>query len=1691
MIIRKGELMGMNNRWIFILLLISFSLLLAAISFALTFTGKGCSANQVCDTTTNCDLFGNCNTQYSNCVACGKTTMSCPGGIASCDNTCEQVGASAQCKTCAPDCTYLDIRIPDPHVILKFNVFTKKNFITAIEPKKQTAIAGTSVNYKVTLENKHPKTISLGIGAEVPTGWSSTINPSLQMAANSKRDITFSVTSNASESDGSYPVAFVAFSYELGIFDKAIAEYDVASRGPPAVSVSPSTQEGAPGESLGYTVSVTNNDPADFDASTISFTATVPKDWSARFEKSSLSLKPGETSTTILTVKSPANADINSYTVNVNATANRLSASAFAEYRLTFCGNGICELDEACEKDCVPETSITCNGRCESEADDGVEFSAGVSFSFSKFVACSRTSKPRECLSAYESKNCGYGKSCLCGNDYTALCKVLCVDKKGTYYLYAKNGNEARTNANYSFACPYVNLNEIIQTKNNLGISKAKYEQARSAFVETAKGNATEKAKLQPCIDALELIVRNLTAHLAYMDAVIASPAKSNTTDCRRKTDSLRTYIEATYNKYCRGAEGLLRIENLSPPAATEKGKTAEASVTVKNLASFDYYGYVECDFLPPGGEKIVTKESCTRVSALASELFYPKVNATFDGDWKMKCRVYASLEPDCSTEIHDETDYYTFNVYSKDVYVVDVAAECRANDVLCSVRTNSIVPCSGCRIDDVECTKAYQNGTTTYFSCPKQGFYADIVGYVHASSMCNPVGPNEKNITSHCSGCGDNVTQSGEQCELPNTNNNIYCMQSELSCDGKRSLYRDAYGFCAPVCQCSADQFESACIAGRCGAQCSDAETRNYTLTNDVGSCICVQQCNSTCGWQDCYCEPKVIEVLGASVSDTCPRELTGMDVFCTLSEARVDCTKAKIGSTECPWTSDSYWYGNTAVFTNCAAGLKTNSQCGAGARNVVCYLDRTRCAQAGTNKTIDIDIMPSPTAVTGCNVQISSKSCYHDLVDDKYVAVVNADWSGGNYANAKIGTLTSNEYTASGFTYTARLDSSGTKDIYAYVYNANRALLCSNASTVYCSETAVPNITTPGTVSVEILGSAVSDSCPEERSNIDVICTSSVAKADCIKAKIGNTVCEWTNSSYWLGNDAVFTNCPAGFKTNSQCGAGSRNVLCYVDTTKCTKAGTDKTIGIDVVSATRLPTPSAPCSVRITSKNCSYDAIANRYNVYLGVSWSGGSYSRGEIQDIESRKYTTASFIYSTQAGGAGSKQLSAFVYDSNDNVLCANASDVYCSPENVGPSITNTSVEVLGIAVSDTCPEEKTYMDVICSVSIPKVDCIKAKIGGSVCEWTNSSYWYGSNAVFKDCAAGFKTSTKCGNQSREVRCYIDKTKCSQTGGDKTLGIDIVTAADKPKPVCEVAITSQGCAYDPAAKRYTASMGVKWSNGDHAHGKIGDQDSGSIKYTVSEFTYTYQLGTPGSMNLKAYVHDANDKLLCSSTSTIYCGAGNTTGVVVDVVRNMPDKPKPGWVDVKFDIRPYNLIQNFELSEYVEKNLSVADRKIEGNISTTVFGGPSTVSENSKEYSVYTWKTDLDAGKNATISYRVNLDKEGEYRFNAKVKFYDQERSYEKFVLVTSCSQTTPVLAKNAKTGACSRFPTACDVPAGYVIVETCAEPPPPPPQEGFDWLSLIIVLIVAIVLALAWVKREAIQEKIYEWRHAEESES
>ncbi len=151
--------------------------------------------------------------------------------------------------------------------------------------------------------------------------------------------------------------------------------------------------------------------------------------------------------------------------------------------------------------------------------------------------------------------------------------------------------------------------------------------------------------------------------------------------------------------------------------------------------------------------------------------------------------------------------------------------------------------------------------------------------------------------------------------------------------------------------------------------------------------------------------------------------------------------------------------------------------------------------------------------------------------------------------------------------------------------------ARICADGmSETGCTEMKKPVLEVTYTVPVEIISADVSNACPVETETVDVLCRSSVTNVNCIGARIGDAECVWdeASGSTWENDVALFKNCAVGAATNSVCGAGSREVLCYVKDA-CKQTGTNKTAAIDVQAE------SLPCNERADQSECEADDICS----------------------------------------------------------------------------------------------------------------------------------------------------------------------------------------------------------------------------------------------------------------------------------------------------------------------------------------------------------------------------------------------------------------------------------------------------------------------------------------------------------------
>jgi len=92
------------------------------------------------------------------------------------------------------------------------------------------------------------------------------------------------------------------------------------TRANPSVSISPSSQSGNPGDTLTYTVTVTNNDNSACGSSTFDLSViNCPSGWTCSLADNSLTISSGSSKSTTISVTSSSSASSNTYVITVKA----------------------------------------------------------------------------------------------------------------------------------------------------------------------------------------------------------------------------------------------------------------------------------------------------------------------------------------------------------------------------------------------------------------------------------------------------------------------------------------------------------------------------------------------------------------------------------------------------------------------------------------------------------------------------------------------------------------------------------------------------------------------------------------------------------------------------------------------------------------------------------------------------------------------------------------------------------------------------------------------------------------------------------------------------------------------------------------------------------------------------------------------------------------------------------------------------------------------------------------------------------------------------------------------------------------------------------------------------------------------------------------------------------------------------
>jgi hypothetical protein len=238
-----------------------------------------------------------------------------------------------------------------------------------------------------------------------------------------------------------------------------------------------------------------------------------------------------------------------------------------------------------------------------------------------------------------------------------------------------------------------------------------------------------------------------------------------------------------------------------------------------------------------------------------------------------------------------------------------------------------------GCTCDQGSCTPSisYNDQRCSHKVCDYQ---------LQACSLVEDAGTNECSTWNDCQFCGNERIDGSEQCELPDTQNNQYCVQTTQNCSGNMLGTRDALGDCNEGCGCNYDQFTYSCVKDQCGAQCDDnSDCADYCdgsvkhtgrTCNASSTCTCsignTFDCNSLDGWYNTT-NKQWVSTGVCTEKEQLKQEYR--NYVCGVSPA-VDCYYSV---TETKWV-DTGQTRNKADGTSCNDGLwcTDNDMCTAG---------------------------------------------------------------------------------------------------------------------------------------------------------------------------------------------------------------------------------------------------------------------------------------------------------------------------------------------------------------------------------------------------------------------------------------------------------------------------------------------------------------------------------------------------------------------------------------------------------------------------------------------------------------------------------------------------------------------------------------------------------------------------------------
>jgi hypothetical protein len=308
-------------------------------------------------------------------------------------------------------------------------------------------------------------------------------------------------------------------------------------------------------------------------------------------------------------------------------------------------------------------------------------------------------------------------------------------------------------------------------------------------------------------------------------------------------------------------------------------------------------------------GTQIIGYDACTNKK---SNCIHPNINKSF----YVGCYYFAQEDKYLQGGYYcDNSEWYSLNNY------VEYCKKCGFNWI-----ENNVLNTDVCCGDDKN--EYFIRGEDGTIACCNSDRDIVINGVCYKSNLC-----------------GNNKLDKEEECEIPDSINNIYCEQLTEKCFDKKLGTRDIYGNCNSNCKCVEDQFKYSCIKDRCDAECGKDSECEEGYVCELSSC----ECKKTT-----YCGDNIVQELNYyNQREKCELPNTSMNSYCNQTDI---CSEKKTRINDELGYCDKNCQCNYNASYSCIKG-KCGAECnqdGSGCnKGEIC--DTTNCVCYTIDYTID----------------------------------------------------------------------------------------------------------------------------------------------------------------------------------------------------------------------------------------------------------------------------------------------------------------------------------------------------------------------------------------------------------------------------------------------------------------------------------------------------------------------------------------------------------------------------------------------------------------------------------------------------------------------------------------------------------------------------------------------------------------